>query len=156
MRPAVLASLTGAMTLLVACGPQEAGFTNADAAQIRADVDRYVELTLAGDFAGVAQMFTSGGVVMPPNAEAVESRVDIQAFLEAFPTITTFTSTAVYVGGSGDFAYARGTYSLLMTVEGADTPTPDRGKWMVVYERQADGSWLAASEIWNSDLALPQ
>jgi ketosteroid isomerase-like protein len=144
------------MALAVGCAPQEAAFTNEDAATIRASSETYVERTLAGDFAALAEMFTSDGVVMPPNAEIVESRPDIQAFFEAFPAITTFTSTVEDVGGSGDFAWARGTYSLLMTIEGADTPTPDRGKWMVVYERQADGSWLAASEIWNSDLALPQ
>ncbi len=156
MRPAVLASLTAAMALVVGCAPPEAAFTNEDAATIRASADTYVELTLAGDFAALAERFTSDAVVMPPNAEAVNSRADIQAFLEAFPTITQFVSTPDDVGGSGDWAYATGTYSLLATPEGADQPAPDRGKWMVVFERQADGSWLTAAQIWNSDLALPQ
>jgi ketosteroid isomerase-like protein len=25
------------------------------------------------------------------------------------------------------------------------------GKWHAIYERQADGSWLCVSDIWNTD-----
>jgi ketosteroid isomerase-like protein len=25
------------------------------------------------------------------------------------------------------------------------------GKWHAIYERQADGSWLCISDIWNTD-----
>ena len=65
----------------------------------------------------------------------------------------SFTSSAVDVDGYGDLAYARGIYSLSFLAE-VDTVTVD-GKWVQIFRKQPDGSWLIALDIWNSDDPLP-
>jgi len=32
-------------------------------------------------------------------------------------------------------------------------PINDRGKYLEVWEKQADGNWKCAADTWNSDLA---
>ena len=108
------------------------------------------------DFAGVAGMFAEDGMIFPPNEPAVSSRARIQAYLEAFPTITQFESNVTDVSGMGDMAVSRGTFRLTATVEGMPDPINDTGKWMTMSERQADGSWLAVWQMWNSDLPVPE
>jgi hypothetical protein len=48
----------------------------------------------------------------------------------------------VEVAGSGDLAVGRGTFSFTAPVEGAPEPMQERGKWMAIWQKQADGSWL--------------
>jgi len=66
--------------------------------------------------------------------------------------LTDFTLPVDQVLTSGDLAVARGT--------GVETGTPTAGglpaykypgKWVGVYQRQSDGSWKCAFDIWNSD-----
>ncbi len=142
-----------------ACQPpaqEAAGLSNEDVAAIRGISDTYAQLSLAGDVADQAAMFTEDAVRMPPNEPAHEGRAAIQAYLEGFPTITEFVSTTTEVGGAGDVAFARGTYSLTATPEGALEPVSDSGKWMAICKRQPDGTWLISANIWNSDLPLPE
>ena len=137
--------------------PPEAGqLSDEDVAAIRGISDTYAQLSLAGDFSGLTAKFTEDAVRMPPNEPAHEGRAAIQAYLEGFPTITEFVSTTTEVGGAGDVAFARGTYSLTATPEGALEPVSDSGKWMAICKRQPDGTWLITANIWNSDLPLPE
>ena len=50
------------------------------------------------------------------------------------------------IAGSGDLAYGIGTFSLAR-------PAPDRGKFVEVYRRQADGSWRCVADMFSSDQA---
>jgi ketosteroid isomerase-like protein len=34
-------------------------------------------------------------------------------------------------------------------------PVIDNGKYLAVWKKQADGSWKAEADTWNSDKALP-
>jgi ketosteroid isomerase-like protein len=55
---------------------------------------------------------------------------------------------------SGDFAYDIGTYQLTMN-DPQGKPNSDRGKYMVVWKKQADGKWKAVGDMFSSDLPLP-
>ena len=44
-----------------------------------------------------------------------------------------------------------GNYTMTLRPAGAD-PIRDEGKYVVVYRRQADGSWKAAADIFNTNL----
>jgi ketosteroid isomerase-like protein len=57
--------------------------------------------------------------------------------------------------GRGDVAYARGSYSMKIAVPGAPAPVDEKGKYVEIWRRQADGSWKLARDIFNSDLPLP-
>ncbi|NIM51970.1 MAG: DUF4440 domain-containing protein [Gemmatimonadales bacterium] len=157
-RSVLLAALALAL-VTSACQPpaQEAGpLSEEDVAAIRSSTESFAQAMLAGDPATVAGFFAEDAVAMPPNEPAVEGRAAIQAWLEALPTVTQDELRLVEVTGRGEIAYGRGTYTLTVMPEGAPEPITDRGKYVAIFRKQPDGSWLIAVDIWNSDQPLPQ
>jgi ketosteroid isomerase-like protein len=51
----------------------------------------------------------------------------------------------------GDIGYTLGTYELTLN-NPQGTPVTDRGKYLTVWKKQADGSWKVAVDTFNSDL----
>ncbi|MGH7983124.1 MAG: YybH family protein, partial [Candidatus Udaeobacter sp.] len=75
--------------------------------------------------------------------------------LLASPGVAISWKTAkVEVARSGDLAYTTGTYELTMN-DASGKPINDRGKYVEVWKKQADGKWKVVADIWNSDLPLP-
>jgi ketosteroid isomerase-like protein len=66
-------------------------------------------------------------------------------------TLTDFRLTTTDLRVSGDMARERGRYNLTVNVPGQGAMA-DSGKYVVVWQRQADGSWLMESDVWNSDI----
>ena len=70
--------------------------------------------------------------------------------LKALPVIIRQADgEALEVDGSGDLAYVRGTYAIRMEVPGVVQPVGQDGKFLQIYARQQDGTWLLARDIWN-------
>ena len=46
----------------------------------------------------------------------------------------------------------RGAYTMTLAVPGAPAPVQDRGKYIEIWRKQADGPWKLARDIFNSDL----
>ena len=55
---------------------------------------------------------------------------------------------------SGDLAYVHGTWTRTMN-DATGKPMADKGNYIVVYKKQADGQWRIVADIANSDLPLP-
>jgi ketosteroid isomerase-like protein len=53
---------------------------------------------------------------------------------------------------SGDLGLLRGTYTLSMVPKVGGETTEFDGKYLTVFERQADGSWKIARDIFNSNV----
>jgi len=53
---------------------------------------------------------------------------------------------------SGNLAVARGTQEASTAPKKGGNIVRDKEKWIVVYQRQTDGSWKILWEIYNSDL----
>ncbi len=140
------------LVLSVGCqGP--AGLSEADRTAIRQGDENYVKLANAKDFKGAAALYAEDAIVLPPNQAAVQGRAAIQAALETSP-VSNFQLQILEIEGRGDLAYERGTYSETVTTTGA-APIEDRGKYLTIWRKQADGSWKMLRDIWNSDLPLP-
>lgn len=145
-----------ALLLAMGCTPSgPAALNEADKTALRAIDQRFAEAVLAKNWAGAAAVYTTEASLMQPNGPTVTGRAMIQAWLEAFPPISTFTIEPQEIDGLGDLAYGRGTYTMSYTLPGAAAPTEDRGKYLLIERKQADGSWLITNEIFNSDLPLP-
>jgi len=141
------------LTVAAACQPQAGPLSDEDVAAIRSVIQSFGEAALAGHFSTAAESYAVDAVFMPPNAAIYEGRAAEVAHLEATPPVLSYTSAAVDVGGSGDLAYARGAYALSLLI-GADTVAM-QGKWVHIFRRQPDGSWLITLDIWNTDDPLP-
>ena len=64
----------------------------------------------------------------------------------------TFTVVDVQVGLP--YAYEIGTYKMTVSMPGM-ADTPDEGKYLTVWQKQADGSWKIKVETWNNNMRPP-
>ena len=156
----VRTTLTAVLALALAstaCQPptQEAGpLSDEDVAAISGLSDIHSQVGLAGDWAGWVATCTDDVVLMPPDQPIVQGRDAALAFLEGFPTLTEFGIAVEQVDGRGDLAVSRGTYAMSFEVDG-DTQSVT-GKYLAVWRKQPDGSWLMATDAWNLDHPLPE
>ncbi len=139
--------------LAAGCAQQAGPLSDADVTALRADIDRFVKLANASDWAGAAALYAENATIMPPNQAAVQGRAKIQAWMVAFPKMQNFTAQVQDVGGQGDVAYVRGTYSMTLAPQGSMPAMKDSGKWVEVLRKQPNGSWLVVADIFNSDMA---
>jgi uncharacterized protein (TIGR02246 family) len=153
MRPTFLLAALSCAAL--ACQPAPATLSEADITAIRAVTDSFVQRGRARRDSAGAALYAEDGIVMPPNQPAVQGRAAIRSWLEAFPAMSEFSLTIVEIDGRGDLAYVRGTYTLTLAASGKTPAMPDHGKYVEVRRKQADGSWLLAIDIFNSDVPLP-
>ena len=63
----------------------------------------------------------------------------------------TFQSTRAMASKGGDMVYSQGTYTSTMTKPKTKKPMTEKGKYLTVYTKQADGSWKVIAETYNSD-----
>jgi uncharacterized protein (TIGR02246 family) len=119
---------------------------------IRDNNARFVEAYNRGDVAAVAALYTDDAVLLPPNLEMLRGREAIQQFWAGTRQMGVREAAleTVQVEDSGDMACEIGAYTLKIQPEGGQATT-DRGKYVVVWKRQGDGSWKLAVDIWNTN-----
>lgn len=109
----------------------------------------------AKDVEKTVSFYSHDAIVMPPNAPANTTKEAIRKGwqdLLATPGLSiSWKTTKVEVAKSGDLAFLSGTYEVTMN-DPSGKPINDRGKYVEVWEKQADGKWKCATDIWNSDL----
>ncbi len=135
----------------IACAPAPAQLSPADLSAIGEVSDAFLKGVLARDFAAVAGLYLEDAVLNPPNQPPVKGRAAVRTFLESFPPVREFKATRDQVDGRGDLAFVYGTYSMTVAPEGAPE-IKDAGKYVEIWRKQADGRWLIAVDIFNSDL----
>ena len=116
---------------------------------------RFVEAYNRGDVASVAALYTDDAVLLPPNSETLRGRQAIQEFWNGAwqMGVREVMLQTVSVEDSGHLAYEIGAYTLKIQPEGGEATT-DKGKYVVIWKRQADGSWKLAVDIWNTNFPL--
>jgi ketosteroid isomerase-like protein len=142
---------------VVACQPAAPAtpeFTDADVAAIRAQTDAYVQAALARDFAAWGGTLSEDVIVLPPNMEPLTGREAAVAWISTFPPLTTFTVNVEEVTGSGNLAFARGTFAFAAMLPDSSSLN-ESGSFLQIHERQADGSWPYTRLIWHSNLPVP-
>ena len=109
----------------------------------------------AKDVDKTVSYYAESAVVMPPNASAATTKEAIrkvwQDLLASTGLIISWKATKVEVAKSGDIGFVSGTYELTIN-DASGKPVNDRGKYVEVWEKQADGKWKCGADIWNSDL----
>ena len=62
-----------------------------------------------------------------------------------------FAPTKVVVSRSSDVGYAQGAYTFTYSDPKTKKPVTEKGKYVDVYQKQADGSWKVVEDIFNAD-----
>ena len=125
----------------------------ADIAAIKEKLKQYAVTINAGDFDRWISLWTDNGVQMPPNTPARIGKEKIWAEMKpAFDQyIIKMTINNEETRVSGNLGFARGTYTeSLIPKTGGETEKYD-GKYLTIFEKQADGSWKVARDCFNSN-----
>jgi len=118
-------------------------------ARTRAD---FVAALQGGNAAAASAVYADDAQLLAPSAELFAGREAIAAFWQAGVEagIAGIELEELTLGGSEIVAWEIGRYALrLEPVEG--DPLVDCGKYLLVHERQDDGAWLRAVEMFNPD-----
>jgi len=151
-RAVVLLALVIALASTVYAGSKgkDAGVREARAA-IEAANAKFSEAFARGDAKALAAMYTSDAIAFPPDGEMIRGNEAIGEFWKSTREsgVQSVALTTVDVGRSGDIAYEVGKVSLTIQPAGKE-PTTAMAKYVVVWKRQADGSWKLHRDIWNN------
>ena len=125
--------------------------------QLLRDLDaQWAKAAAAKDVEQTIGYYSDDAIVLPPNATGAATKEAIRnVWKEMFASpslVIRWQPTGVQVGKSGEMAWVRGTYELTMN-DASGKPIDDRGKYLEVWEKQTDGNWKCAADMWNSDLA---
>ena len=136
------------------------GFTIAVAGDLDADVEAIKRTALMKN-EGVVKLdpqiyagaFAEDAVVLPPGRAGIEGRAAILEWARGWSSTAKakieIDTTIDEVQVMGDWAYVRMTIARTILFPDRD-PTNDVVKTIQVHQRQADGSWKIARDIWNA------
>jgi uncharacterized protein (TIGR02246 family) len=128
----------------------------ADEAAIRAAVIDWSAASQAKDVNKAVSFYADDAVQLADKGPLVKGKENIRKGWEEMLALQgpglTFATTAVEVARSGDLAYEYGTYDFA-TKDKNGKITDEKGKYVVVWKKQADGSWKVAVDIDNPDAA---
>jgi uncharacterized protein (TIGR02246 family) len=131
---------------------------DADRAALNKLREDYIIAFNAADAPQIAATYSEDAVLMPQNQEPVTGRTAIEAYYKNLHSQVnakiSLTSQELTMIGE-DAAVDRGTYVMSFATKAGGTPVEDAGKYLVILQRQPDGSWKATHDIDNSSRPLP-
>lgn len=105
-----------------------------------------------------ASYFAEDGSGLYPGAGTLNGKAAIKAAMATYfadPNFSmTFQPTRAMASKGGDMVYSQGTYIMTMTDPKTKKSMTDKGKYLTVYTKQADGSWKVVADTSNSDSSM--
>jgi uncharacterized protein (TIGR02246 family) len=131
---------------------------DADSAAIAKTFAEYVSAWKASDAGRIANLYCNDAVILPGDHPAENGRAAITKFNKDF--FDQFLPGSFEISAQdtkiiGDWAFEDGAYSFTAVPMAGGKQISDRGKYLVVLQRQNDGSWRWFRDIDNSD-SLPE
>jgi ketosteroid isomerase-like protein len=105
------------------------------------DLDKFMSY-----YAGEASVYSPGAPVATGTSAIRES---LARLVSAPGFSLEFGPTKAEVAGSGDVGYTAGTYQISMN------GSAEKGKYVAVWKKQADGQWKVMEDIFNADSGPP-
>jgi ketosteroid isomerase-like protein len=144
------------LSLSIACKTQATPDTRAaDEASLRKLDDEWSRAAGSKDIEKTISYYSDEAVVMPPNIPTLAGKEPIRSLWKSILGSPSFSGgwkvTKVEVARSGDLAYVSGNYEFNEKDERGN-PMADKGKYLEIWKKQADGSWKCVADMFNSDL----
>ena len=109
----------------------------------------------AKDTDKVASLYADDATVMLPDTPVMTGKAAISAAFKGAGSDPNFSlslqTTSVDVSKGGDLGYVRGTYMVHQSDPKTKKATMEKGNYVLVYKKQADGSWKIVA-----DTAIPE
>jgi uncharacterized protein (TIGR02246 family) len=146
----------GLLALATSCNqaPQPVDTHEADIQAVKDNEAQWNKDYQAKDLEKIVAHYTDDAVLIAPGTqpsigkEAIHSALKEMLADNALSLI--FQTERVDVAKSGDVAYTQGSYTLTVTDSATKKPISDKGSYVTVYKKQADGSWKAVADIASS------
>ena len=121
-------------------------------AAIATTINRFIEHFKSGDAAGMADLYTQEGQVLPPNNNFITGHQAIQAFWQSLMDmgIKEAQLEIVEVESYNDTAIEVSKFTLL----DEQGQVLNKGKYIVIW-KQIQGRWKLHRDIFNSSLPAP-
>lgn len=127
----------------------------ADESALRKLDEEWSKAIGARDVEKTVSYYSDDAVVAPPNIPTLTGKEPIRTLWKSMLESPSFsggwTATKVEVARSGDLAYISGNYEF-KEQDDRGAPIVDKGKYLEVWRKQADGNWKCAANMFNSDL----
>lgn len=117
---------------------------------------RFLDAMKRGDAATAAANYADDAVVMMPNEAAWRGTDAVKKGFAGFlsqMSVKDAKASSQDVMVNGDLAIETGQYEWTVVPKGGKE-MKDKGKYLTVWKRQADGSWKIVRDINNSDLPM--
>lgn len=123
----------------------------ADTTAINKIWNQYTVGCNTGDLDLWISLWTDNGIQMPPDTPARIGKEQIREKMKPLfdQFIIKIAITCEEVRVTGDLAFSRGTYTISTTPKAGGETTKLSGKYLTIFERQADGSWKIARDCFN-------
>ena len=133
------------------------GQGSANLAAVRQAIDlqnqRFAKAYNSHDAAGVAAVYTADATTLPPYSKMLQGRAAIRESNQKEFTagLKDLRLSTVSLEVHDDFAYEIGKYSITLPPSDGKV-MKDSGKYLVIWQKQGDGSWKIYMDIWNSSM----
>ena len=115
---------------------------------IRTADDAFEKHFNQGDAAGIAELYTNDGMLLPAGSDFVQGKEAIRDFWQGAMNmgIKEAKLDILEVDLQGNWAIERGRYQL----KGAGGEVMDQGKYIVIWKQEQD-QWKLHRDIWNTN-----
>ena len=141
------------LSISTAC--QTGAGTGADEAALRKLDDEWSRAVGSRDVEKTISYYTDDAMVMLPNIPTLTGKEPIRSLWKNMLDSPSFgggwKASKVEVARSGDLAYVSGSYEFAEK-DDSGKPITDKGKYLEVWRKQADGGWKCVAGMFNSDL----
>ena len=165
LRFAKLCGCAGLLALAVGCSNAPLVQPENHEADVQAVKDfetGWVKDYAAKDLDKAVDHYADDATLMIPNMPVLSGKEAIRAALKellADPNFAlSFQAVKVESSKAGDLVYTQGTYTMTVSSDlkkPKSKPINDKGKYLTIYRKLADGSFKAIEDIDNSDLPMP-
>lgn len=142
------------LVLFVSSAIAGTAWAGSAAEDIPAAAEAFAAAFNSGDGAGVAALYSEDAALLPPDGKRVDGRAAIQTFWQGAidSGLSNLTLNTVEILESGDYASEVGGLTLDAPGEGG-AKTKVEGKFIVVWKKNAEGTWQLHRDIWNMGAA---
>ena len=126
-----------------------------DEMDIRSAAKAWSEAAQAKDAEKFVSFYTDDAVLILEDAPDLSGKAAIRdtigGMMQDPAFALSFQTTRVEVARSGDIAYELGTFTLTTTNPATKKPLTEKGQGLVIWKKQADGTWKAHVDAPVSD-----
>jgi uncharacterized protein (TIGR02246 family) len=129
---------------------------SAEKAKIRDLETAWAKDAAAKDLDKSVANYADDAVLIMPGMPAAKTKDAVRAGWKGMlndPNLKiAFSADRIEVSASGDLATTEGSYTMTMTNPKTKKPVEDKGSYLTVYKKQADGNWKAIEDTTSSEI----